>query len=46
MGVTETLERYGFRLKILNQRHKKRKSHVKPVHTTVGKIILKWILNA
>jgi len=46
MGVTETLERYGFRIKILGQRHKKGKSHVTPMYITIGKIILKWILNA
>jgi len=45
MGVTETLERYGFCIKILSQRHKKSKSHVTLMYITVCKIILKWILN-
>ena len=43
IGITETLKVYGFRIKIIGQKHKEGKSHVKPMYTTVGKIILKWI---
>jgi hypothetical protein len=45
MGIIETLKTYGFPIKILRQKHKEGKSHVTPMYITVGKIILKWILN-